>query len=392
MQLVANETFFIFNTTSTPAPTPIEIDKQKSIEDALLYPTVMLEILSFFCSFLVMISAFRLWRSRISTNPRSIDGNDRTFLNLIFWLCLMDCFEDIIAAFNIGYEWSSNYPKTTPLCVMYGALQQFISMLISFWQMLIASFLFYLLVIAPKKNWKYLQSRGIYNIMCLIIFILTVITTAAPFNFNGKTYYKSYPAYISHHSKKFHRGKETRLYDIECWCTNGFEMIYYISAIIAILFHLLNLIIAIIKYFQHRHHNYKREYWKIIQRLLPWPVGYICLLTLSITIKTMGFLDDSFDPPFVVVQIHRYLLACTGIVNGFIWISIRAQVNNDIANQQEQFSVLNSLMTAPKTRTELSTEDSQDLLWKSLNRDNDYEESNFTETSVTDFDHHPIEP
>ena len=281
------------------------------IENALVLSSVGFASCSFCCSMYVLISCTRLKRRRQKYQHRSIDENDTAFLSLIFYLSLIDCVWDITRGFNIGYEWSL---QLAPACIVVGAIYQFVHLLMMFWQILIALYIFHLLTFWFNK-FIHFKFRSI--IIFVIIGTLSTIGTIIPFNYMNENQYGVFANYATyaHIDKKSY---PTGLYLTECWLKGSWwQMVVYFVSLVAILLHLINVIITVIKYYKSP--VYADRYWRLIGRLLSWPVLYSAILVFPIVDRIMG-LNPNYQPNFIVVMIHSCCSSSIGIVNLIVWI------------------------------------------------------------------------
>ena len=301
------------------------------IENAFTYSTAILCTCSFCCSFYVMISSSLMKRRRDKNNHQAADRNDIMFFNLIFYLSLFDSIYHGVLCFNGLYQW--NLQIVTTLCTAIGVVTQICLCLMALWQVLIALYIFHLLTF-----WftTFVQHKLRKTIICITICVLAIVGSIVPLFYDSTNHYRAFANYETYTQDGIVNGT----YYSECWLEGSDRMIFYSTALFAIVVHLINVCIAVTKYYNYSYGSqfYSNRYWRLIGRLLAWPIFYTIILTFPLIDRILDF-NPNYHATFAIALIHCCCSASVGIVNGIIWLCF-VKLSSDGSDMSKKDNVI----------------------------------------------------
>ena len=226
------------------------------IEDVIVYPTVILGSLSLLTDLCVIVSIRKHQKSMVARYGPNIQlSHDYMIAKLILWLSVINTLYTTLVIIGYGVDWKEvNFP-----CILVGFIGQFAFVLTSLWHILIASYLFRLLVLDIRKKdstvetsfsashktsiiRKYYYPSMIFNYIALTMIMLALIAAIAPLFINDKVNYTILYNYTSNGVN----------YDPECWLEGDLQLIAYGLLMASVLFDVIVFSLAVCKYYQTR--------------------------------------------------------------------------------------------------------------------------------------------
>ena len=331
----------------------------------------VLLLVSVICDIYVAATAF-ISKTRIAQDLEvdEIRTHNYVISDLIFWLSIIDLFVNIVDGINIGVPWDDDHVPMM-YCQIVAFLTLLSSIFLQLWHMLIATYLFYLLisdnythkncclVLFPcvccnkcinnnstnNNNYSYnynnnninnnnnnsnsnsncdasclyLRNDNTWNIISLLIVILSFIGAVMPCIWHKNRY-----GMINDGFRKS-----------ICFSTNSSYSVYvyYSITFCVVLFHLLVIIMSIIKYYQTK--SYTVAYLHLIKRLLPWIIVYALVRMFPTYLRVHEAITGDNQQSWIALASY-YCFLSGGIANGIIWYFTKMRINiNNISNAEE---------------------------------------------------------
>lgn len=374
------------------------------VEILIQLPTLILSYFSIFCNIYVIISASNYRRNlrrkyrhgtytdtdtytdETSSSRNSKKGKDILFVTQIFYLAIIDsCYifsfasNCIAAVFPILQMNGNGIP-----CLLSGICNQLFGTLSPLWHILIALYLFYLLIFMKQNDnidgkvtqiktrsiskWfqniiKFENFRQIFHFISIFFVLFAIGATILPLFWNNENHYSLIYNYSTYNKDK----DKYRYYGSECWVCGRFQIIDYVLVVLSICFHSIVVLMAITmkrKFTRHNrlftnnininmnrninNNNYNNKltvsssnsnsmlhkggaYGYMVRQLLPWIVVYTLIRVLPTIDRIWGQVSDDLVPLWLVLG-HHYTIASLGIANALVWHSNR-KVDNSISNE-----------------------------------------------------------